>query len=241
MTEEKRKEYALMRYGIIAPAVCHMIPEGKSRKKFFEEAADKTYTNPDGKPVRFAATTLERWCYVYEKSGFDALLKQPRKDKGKSRKIDEDIYEQIRHLKENYPRMPATEIHKRLVANGTITPEAISLSTVTRCVNQIVLERDLPVYADMRRYERPHINEVWCGDTCVGPKITMDGGKRRIYVQALIDDASRYITGAMVFYQDNFNSLLQVMKSAVSKFGVPKIWNFDYSEKRTIPKLFSVA
>ena len=227
MTEEMRKEYALMRYGIIAPVVCHMIPEGKTKKEFLEEASDRTYTNPDGKPVRFTAKTLERWCYLYDKGGFDALLRQPRNDKGKPRKIDEDIYEQIRHLKESYPRMPATEILKRLVENGTIAPEGISLSTVTRCVNRIVLERDLPVYADMRRYERPHINEVWCGDTCVGPKITMDGGKRRIYVLALIDDASRYITGAMVFYQDNFNSLLQVMKSAVSKYGVPKIWNFD--------------
>jgi transposase InsO family protein len=227
MTDEMRKSYALMRYGIIAPVVCHMIPEGKTKKEFLEEASDKFYTNPDGKVVRFTAKTLERWCYFYEKSGFDALLKQPRRDKGKPRKINADIYEQIRYLKESYPRMPATEIHKRLVENGTITPEGISLSTVTRCVNQIVLERDLPVYADMRRYERPHINEVWCGDTCVGPKITMDGGKRRIYVLALIDDASRYITGAMVFYQDNFNSLLQVMKSAVSKYGVPKVWNFD--------------
>ncbi len=227
MTEDMRKELALMRYAIIAPAVCHMIPEGKSRKEFFEEAAEKTYTNPDGNPVRFAAATLARWCYVYEKNGFDALLKQPRKDKGKSRKIDEDIYEQIRYLKESHPRMPATEIHRQLEQNGTVAPDEISLSTVTRCVNRIVLERDLPVYTDMRRYERPHINEVWCGDTCVGPKITMDGGKRRIYVMALIDDASRYITGAMVFYQDNFNSLLQVMKSAVSKFGVPKVWNFD--------------
>ncbi len=227
MTEEKRKEYALMRYGIIAPAVCNMIPEGKSRKKYFEEAAEKTYTDPDGKPVRFAACTMERWLWVYEKNGFDALLRQPRSDKGKSRKIDDDIYEQVKYMKENHPRMPATEIHRHLAENGTISPDDVSLSTITRCVNRIVLERDLPVYADMRRYERPHINEVWCGDTCVGPRITMDGGKRRIYVLALIDDASRYITGAMVFYQDNFNSLLQVMKSAVSKYGVPKVWNFD--------------
>ena len=227
MTEEKRKEYALMRYGIIAPAVCNMIPEGKSRKKYFEEIAEKTYTDPDGKPVRFAASTMERWLYSYEESGFDALIRQPRSDKGKSRKIDDDIYEQVNYMKENHPRMPATEIHRQLVENGTISEKDLSLSTVTRCVNRIVLERDLPVYADMRRYERPHINEVWCGDTCVGPRITMEGGKRRIYVLALIDDASRYITGAMVFYQDNFNSLLQVMKSAVSKFGVPKVWNFD--------------
>ncbi len=227
MTEEKRKDYALMRYGIIAPVVCNMLPEGKTKKDFFEEAAEKTYTSPDGNTVHFAAKTLERWCYFYEKGGFDALLKQPRNDKGKSRKIDDDIYEQIRYLKESYPRMPATEILKKLTENGVISPEEISLSTITRCVNRIVLERDLPVCADMRRYERPHINEVWCGDTCVGPKIIMDGGKRRIYVLALIDDASRYITGAKVFYQDNFNSLLQVMKSAVSKFGVPKIWNYD--------------
>ncbi len=227
MTEEKRKEYALIRYAIIAPAVCRMLPGGKSRKAFFEEAADKTYTDPDGKPVRFAAATLERWYSAYEKGGFDALLTRPRKDKGISRRIDPDLFEQIRYLKENSPRMPATEILKHLEENGAVSSGEISLSTVTRCVNRIVLERDLPVCADMRRYERPHINEVWCGDTCVGPKITMDGGKRRVYVLALIDDASRYITGAMVFYRDSFNSLLQVMKSAVSKYGVPKIWNFD--------------
>lgn len=227
MTEKVRKELALMRYGIIAPVVCNLISEGKTKKEVLEEAADKTYMNPEGKPVRFTVKTLERWCYSYKKNGFDALLRQPRKDKGKSRKIDEDICSQIRFLKENYPRITATEIHRQLIQNGMITSEALSLSTITRCVNQIVLERDLPIYADMRRYERPHINEVWCGDTCVGPKITMDGGKRRIYVIALIDDASRYITGAMVFYRDSFNSLLQVAKVAVTKYGVPKLWNFD--------------
>ena len=36
MTEEMRKEYALMRYGIIAPVVCHMLPEGKTKKVFSE-------------------------------------------------------------------------------------------------------------------------------------------------------------------------------------------------------------
>ena len=67
MTEEMRKSYALMRYGIIAPVVCHMIPEGKTKKEFLEEASDKFYTNPDGKVVRFTAKALERWCYFYEK------------------------------------------------------------------------------------------------------------------------------------------------------------------------------
>ena len=227
MTEENRREYALLRYGIIAPAVCNMLPEGKSLKEFFEEAAEKTYEGPGGKTLHFTAGTFERWYYFYKKKGFDGLVIQPRSDCGKSRKIDADVYEQVKLLKEGSPRMPATEIYQKLIENGLITPGEISLSTITRCVNQIVQERDFPVCTDMRRYERPHINEVWCGDSCVGPKIAIEGGKRRIYVIALIDDASRYITGARVFYKDNFNSLLQVMKSAVSKYGVPKLWNFD--------------
>ena len=44
---------------------------------------------------------------------------------------------------------------------------------------------------------------------------------------ALIDDASRYIIGIDVFFNDYFISLMSVMKSAVAKFGVPKLFNFD--------------
>ena len=94
---------------------------------------------------------------------------------------------------------------------------------------------------DMRRYERPHINEVWCGDSSAGPWLkTEDGKKHRVYVIALIDDASRFITGVDVFFNDNFVNLMSVIKSAVSKFGRPVRFNFDYPDVLTIPK-FCVA
>lgn len=227
MTEEIRQQFALMRYGIIAPAICHTLPEGKTLTSFFEEAAEKSYNGPDGKAHHYSAKTLERWYYFYLKAGFDGLVTQPRSDCGKSRKIDPDIYEQIKYLKEKYPRIPSTEILRQLLATGTVKKGELSLSTVTRCVNQIVADWKLPVHADMRRYERPHVNEVWCGDSCVGPKITIEGAKRRIYIIALIDDASRYITGAAVSFHDDFVSLLPVMKTATAKYGVPKMFNFD--------------
>ena len=79
----------------------------------------------------------------------------------------------------------------------------------------------------MRRYERAHVNEVWCGDSSVGPYLkTKDGRKHKVYVIALIDDASRYIVGINVFFHDNFANLISVMKSAVAKFGVLKLFNF---------------
>ena len=63
----------------------------------------------------------------------------------------------------------------------------------------------------------------WCGDSSAGPWLkTPDGRKRRVYVIALIDDASRFILGADVFFHDTFVNLMSVMKSAVSKYGKPR-------------------
>lgn len=52
---------------------------------------------------------------------------------------------------------------------------------------------------DMHRYERSHINEVWYGDTCFGPYLSTDDGKKRVCFIALIDDASRFIVAADIF------------------------------------------
>ncbi|WP_249536725.1 DDE-type integrase/transposase/recombinase [Serpentinicella alkaliphila] len=79
----------------------------------------------------------------------------------------------------------------------------------------------------MRRYERAHINEVWCGDSSVGPYIKIDGTKKRTYIIALLDDASRYIVGIDIFFNDTFINLMSIMKTAVTRFGRPKILNFD--------------
>lgn len=227
MNDETRQKIALFRYGIIAPVVSGTYDEGKSIKGFFRDAAGKVYTNPSGEETKISASTLERWYYAYNKGGFDALIPMRRCDTGKSRKIDEDIMEQIRFLKKEYPRIPATLIHQKLLDNGTINKGDISLSTVNRFVNQLKIESNYTNNKDMRRYERAHINEVWCGDTSFGPYLKIDGKKKRTYIIALLDDASRYIIGIDIFFNDNFVNLMSVMKTAVTRYGKPKILNFD--------------
>ena len=151
-----------------------------------------------------------------------------RSDCGVSRKIDEDLKEQIIYLKHHYPRMSAAAIYKQLQDNGSIRSGQLSESTICRFINQLVLQQRLTNNQDMRRYERPHINEVWCGDSSAGPCLkTGDGKKHRVYVIALIDDASRFILAADAFFNDTFVNLMSVMKSAVSKYGKPKVFNFD--------------
>lgn len=180
MNDEIRKKIALFRYGIIAPVVSGTYDEGKSLQGFFRDASGKVYTNPSGEETKISASTLERWYYTYNKGGFDALIPIRRCDTGKPRKIDEDIMEQIRFLKKEYPRIPATLILQKLLDNGTVNKGDISLSTVNRFVNQLKIENNYTNNKDMRRYERAHINEVWCGDS---PAKSLNLG-RRVRVQS---------------------------------------------------------
>ena len=228
MEQQKKHDIALMKYAAIAPVVSGLPAQRRSFSEYFREVSERGVPHPDGGLRHYAVSTIAKWYELYTKNGFDALQPAGRCDEGKSRKLDDALQEQIIYLKEHYPRMSAAAIYKQLQHNGSICRGELSESTVLRFVNRLALEKKLTGNQDMRRYERPHINEVWCGDSSVGPCLkTPDGKKRRVYVIALIDDASRMIVGIDVFFGDTFVNLMSVLKSAVSKYGVPKVLNFD--------------
>lgn len=228
MDQEKKQAIALMRYSAIAPLITGLSDDYKSLSAFFNNASVKGVIHPDGTIKHYAPGTIEKWYRNYKGGGFDALLPAGREDQGKPRKLDDGLQEQIRYLKTNYPRMSASAIHRQLRDNGSIKNGEVSESTVNRYINLIAAQMNTTTNRDMRRYERAHINEVWCGDSSVGPYLkTSDGKKHKVYIIALIDDASRFIVGIDAFFNDSFVNLMSVMKSAVAKYGRPGMFNFD--------------
>lgn len=228
MTQEQTHEIALMRYSVIAPLISGLQDDYSSHEAFFRDASLKGVIAPDGTKKHYAPTTIKKWYNHYNRGGFDALIPSSRVDLGKPRKLDDALQEQIKYLKNNYPRMSAAAIYRQLRDNGSIRPDDLSESTVNRYLNSLAFGMKTTANQDMRRYERPHINEVWCGDSSVGPYLkTADGKKHKVYLIALIDDASRFIVGIDVFFNDSFINLMSVMKSAVAKYGRPQMFNFD--------------
>ena len=228
MKQEKQQEIALMRYGAIAPIIAGLDERYPSKTAFYTEISAKGLLGPDGKLHHYAPATIEKWYLDYQNHGFEGLVPKGRSDAGMSRKLDEELQERIRYFKTNYPRMSAAAIYRQLKSDGSVINGQVSESTVSRFVNRLQLELRQTPNKDMRRYERPHINEVWCGDSSVGPRLTdLYGKKHRVYIIALIDDASRFITGIDVFYHDNFINLMSLMRSAIAKYGRPKVFNFD--------------
>lgn len=241
MTLDQKQETALFRYSVIAPLETGISDPSISNREFFRQAAQKAYTGPDGNPTTVSASTIEKWHRYYQKDGFNGLMPQSRKDEGISRKLDQDLQAQIRFLRSEHPRIPAAEIRRKLIDNGSIHSGQVSVSTVERFVRQLRREDGHGPGKDMHRYERPHINEVWYGDTCYGPYLSDSSGKKRVFLIALIDDASRFIVSADVFFHDNYESLMTVIRSAVSKHGRPKLFSFDYPDVLTIPKVYNAA
>ena len=228
MDQNKRQAVALMRYSAIAPLIAGMQEDYGSLRAYYRDVSAKGIKAPDGQIRHYSPGTIQKWHLAYKNAGFDGLLPAGRSDCGISRKIDNALDEEIRFLKHTYPRLSAAEIFRQLKDKGSVKNGQLSESTVLRFINQMELTEQLTNNQDMRRYERPHINEVWCGDSSAGPwLITEDGKKHRVYVIALIDDASRFITGIDLFFNDNFVNLMSVIKSAVSKFGRPVRFNFD--------------
>ena len=227
MTSDEKEGIGLMKYSVIVPLINGSWDSEKSNKAFFRDAAEKTYTLPNGKTRQYSAPTIERWFNDYRKSGFQALIPHSRSDEGRFRALDDDLRARIQYIHEQHPRLPAAEIRRQLLEDGLIPENGVSESTINRFLARIKAEQqDLPE-KERRRYERAHINEVWCADTSYGPYLKTEKGKLRVYVIALLDDASRFVLGVDVFFNDNFCNFMSVCKSAVSKYGYPHVFNLD--------------
>ena len=227
MTLDQKQAIALFRYSVIAPLEAGTFDPTRSKNDFFRDAAAKTYIDPEGVPRKISFHTIKKWHRYYKCNGFDGLMPQSRSDEGKSRALDQDRKDQIRYLLEKYPRITAAETYRRLLSNGSIDVGEVSVSTVERFVRLVRKEDPSTQGKEMHRYERAHINEVWYGDTCFGPYLSTPEGKKRVYFMALIDDASRFIVAADVFFNDNYENLMSLIRSAVLKHGVPHLFSFD--------------
>lgn len=228
MTDKEKEAVALFRYGIIAPYVTGNLDQ--KPYTYFESVRDKEFTYVDGCLRKVSPTSAVRWYKTYKKEGLDGLKPKGRNDDGNYRKLDDDIRKQIEYFVSEFPRLPAVQIYDKLTANGLVIHKSPSLSTVSRYTNKLKKTKGFINITERRRYEKEHINEVWYGDSAHAMYIYDDNDgskKKKVYIIALIDDASRMIVGIEAFFEDNFVNLMKVIKQAVSKYGVPHLLSFD--------------
>ena len=107
MDQNRKQSIALMRYSAIAPLITGTQADYESLNAYFRDVSARGIIDPDGIKRHYAPSTIQKWYLAYKHSGFDALIPVSRSDCGSSRKIDEQLQEEIRYLKHTYPRLSA--------------------------------------------------------------------------------------------------------------------------------------
>lgn len=212
---------ASMRLAIIQPAFNNTYPD-MTKSAYYARISRQPFKFPDGHEVRYTPGTFACWESDFRKGGFDALIPKERSDKGHTRKLDADVIAKIYELREKYPRLTATGIRDKMIMDGFIKESDASVATFQRFIKKNNLKgASAPGQKDRKAFEEEFSAGMYQADTLYGPFITENGASRRTYCIMILDDKSRMIVGGKFFYEDNSINFLQVLKEAVSSYGIP--------------------
>lgn len=219
-TTKHNAEVAQFRFALIAPVIQGLFPDA-SATAYYKRVTAKPLTLPNGSSVIYSYKTLEKWKSQYTIGELDALMPNQRSDKNISRALNDEAICEIYRVKEEFPRMNATQIYEHLVRKSFL-PSTVSVDSVQRFIrnNDLKSARD-PNLRDRKAFEEDEFGKIWQADTCYLPYITEDGKTRRVYCIMIIDDHSRLLVGGELFYNDNAYNFQKVLKQAIATYGIP--------------------
>lgn len=213
---------AHLRFAVIAPAIQGLFTE-PTKTAYYKKVAEKSLKMPDGNEVILNYNTFEKWEAKYKRDGMDGLMPRIRSDAGLSRALPDTAIAEIFKLKQQFPRINATLIYSKLIAEGFIKQSEVSVCAVQRFIkkNDLKSARN-PNIKDRKAFEEEFPCDMYQADTCHSVYITENDIKRKTYLFHIVDDNSRLIVGARFFYNDNSYNFQVVLKEAIACHGLCK-------------------
>lgn len=222
---ERRKQVALFRYGMIADLI-HIERGQRGLYAKLREKAARDWDIPGSRRRRVEAETIRGWLSDYRRGGFDALLPKMRCDSGSARALPQPVADLLCETKEQHPDYSVALVIADVNARVKL-PEGVKLSssTVHRILSRAGLMQKKPAEAsskDRRRFAFDKAGELWMSDVMHGPAVVAEGRRRKTYLLALIDDATRLIPYAAFALGENVAAFLTVLEQGIRRRGIPK-------------------
>lgn len=200
---------------------------GDTIRKRIKNVSKQTFLNEHGEKCRFTWRTISTWLYRYKSQGVTTMDPKPRADRGRTRKIElEDLLEAVKAVlpsfKDGKPNNK-TQVYRACIERGLLRRERIAPNTFRRLVDQHELFQCDEQVADKIRlaFSKPHANDMWQVDTMFGPHVQSGKGHVQSKLIAFIDDASRVIVHGAFYPDESVASLIDALRCALYKRGVP--------------------
>jgi len=223
--DKLREAVALFRYGLIAD-LAHLPPGTRGIGGKLREKAAATYTIPGTHRTQVAAETMRHWLTAYRHGGFEALYPKRRSDLGRYRGMAAEVAEALLAIKTRHPGYSARAVIDHAARRGKLSESAMpSLSTVQRLLRREGLSGRARAGApatDRRRFSYRRACQLWMSDVMHGPKVPDGRRRRKTFLIAFIDDATRVIPHAEFAFAENIAAFLPVFKHALLRRGLPQ-------------------
>lgn len=226
MTDDKKslaEQVALFRLSVLGDLV-HRAPGERGVGDAIHERAAKGYDIPGTLRQKVAPETIRTWLKAYRKAGFDALVPRPRKDAGRCRAFEPWVCDLLCTIKEERPDLSVAEVIAEARRIDELPADlALPPSTVHRVLSRAGLMHkpaDAPQSKDHRRFEFAAAGQMWHSDVMHGPAVpaAADGKKKRkTYLIAFIDDATRVVPFAAFAHAENTEAFLPVFQQAIEQ------------------------
>jgi putative transposase len=233
-----RQAVALFRYGLIADLV-RLAPGSKGLYAMIEQKAAGEYTIPGSTRTRVAAETIRDWLKAYRRGGFDALLPKPRADRGQARSLPPEVVDVLLAIKEANPKLSVQLVIREARSRDEVPAELpLPNSTVHRllaCHGLMDKRQGEQSDTDRRRFAFQRAGELWMSDVMHGPSVLVGKRtKRKSYLIAFLDDATRVIPYAAFTLAEHTAAFLPVLKQAILRRGLPQRLYVDYVARHII-------
>jgi transposase InsO family protein len=218
--EKTRVTIALKKFSLISPIINGQVG---SILEYCKEVTKDPIEMPRYGSKNYAPKTINAWYSDYIKGGLDALKPAPRSDRGMSRVLSPEMSEHILKKLKEFPKAPATIIYDMLLEEKAFSKKDVSIATVRRFIKANRANAcDDAQKTLLLRFSKEQVNQLWMTDVMYGPYVGKKK-KQATYLLAYIDDASRLITHAQFYLNQDIASLRNSFKEAVLRRGLPKV------------------
>ncbi len=194
------------------------------------ELAGKTWIRPDGTPCRFSAETLRKWHARFLAGGLTALGDgRPRP----GTRIPDQLGNALIELRRRNPhwtvKLLIEELHKTGVWNG----QNPSMASLYRwCKAKGLLRSRQEELPSAMAFEFTAFGALWMSDVLHGPKVNVRGKKRKTYLLAILDDASRFVVSARFHLSEGIEPLIIDFRQSLIRLGVPQRFYSEDTDDR---------
>ena len=225
--DDKAEKIALFRYGLIAPLVLETLPRGELTRRA-QEIAARLYDIPHSTRRRFPWTRCWTGRCVIAATDLPRLTPQTAPGSRSSRAPSTpQTAALIERLKRENPHRTGTALLRQLASSqraraeaGAVSLHALSFparsaaSPNANCCSSKATAH--------KKYEAQFANQIWQSDMLFGPWVGRPGGgKRQVFLQATLDDASRLIPHAQFYPNQGLDSFLDCLRQAIAARGIP--------------------